>query len=620
MQTYGSSVPDLSRYSAPEVAKGGWDTIKRNPVSAVDSYGFGLLVYEVFNGRPPMSNEVGNATNIPSTMQQSYKRLLNSNPKARLSVAHFLEQGRRSDGFFETPLIRLSEGVESLGLKDESERAELLSELDEVSEDFPEDFFKMKILPELLKSVEFGGGGPKVFGFVMKIGAKISDDEYDSKISPVLLRLFASPDRQMRVCLLDHLSSIIDHFTQKVVTDKIFPQLVTGFTDLAPIVRESTVKSVLTLITKLSDRAINGELLKYLAKTSNDEQPGIRTNTTICLGKIARNLGVHTRQKVLIAAFVRSLKDPFVHGRNAALQALAATSDLFPEEDCATKILPSLCLSLIDKEKLVRDQANKTFDVYVARVRKHANTLPDTVLPSPSATIQANSASAPRIGTPQTDTSWSGWAISSFTNKLASTSGEIQAKPAATSLPPKTPNSALLPRPSSANAALKSSPQVPTSSSLKLHPAKPAIVRSSTHQFFGDAQAEDDDLDDAWGELGEESFFDAPADPVPSIPVLSTTSTISLTKQAYEDSGEPDFAGWLSAQAQAKQKAPLPKGLAKAKSAVPSPLGNGGSQATAAKKGPVAVGAQKAKVVPKRVIDTKPKETSVDDDWGDAWD
>jgi hypothetical protein len=44
---------------------------------------------------------------------------------------------------------------------------------------------------------------------------------------------------------------------------------------------------------KLNDRNINGDLLKYLAKTQSDEQPGIRTNTTICLGKIAKHLGVN---------------------------------------------------------------------------------------------------------------------------------------------------------------------------------------------------------------------------------------------------------------------------------------------------------------------------------------
>jgi len=84
----------------------------------------------------------------------------------------------------------------------------------------------MKILPELLKSVEFGGGGPKVFGFVMKIGSKLSDDEYESTLNPVIIRLFASPDRQIRMCLLDNLFRMIDHLSQKTVTDKIFPQLV----------------------------------------------------------------------------------------------------------------------------------------------------------------------------------------------------------------------------------------------------------------------------------------------------------------------------------------------------------------------------------------------------------
>jgi hypothetical protein len=76
---------------------------------------------------------------------------------------------------------------------------------------------------------------------------------------------------------------------------KLIYSKVTGFTDVAPLVREQTVKAILTVVPKLSDRVVNGELLRYLAKTANDEQPGIRTNTTICLGKIARNLGANVR-------------------------------------------------------------------------------------------------------------------------------------------------------------------------------------------------------------------------------------------------------------------------------------------------------------------------------------
>lgn len=55
-------------------------------------------------------------------MHASYRRLVNSNPKARISVGNFLDQGRRSNGFFDTQLIKLAEGVDSLGMKTEQER------------------------------------------------------------------------------------------------------------------------------------------------------------------------------------------------------------------------------------------------------------------------------------------------------------------------------------------------------------------------------------------------------------------------------------------------------------------------------------------------------------------
>jgi len=119
-------LPSINLYAPPEISKTGWDAIKRNPVAATDSYDIGLLIYEVYNGGTISIDRIGQTTNIPPSIHQSYKRLLNANPKARLTVSHFLEQGRRSGGFFETPLIRLSEGVENLGLKSDNERAELL--------------------------------------------------------------------------------------------------------------------------------------------------------------------------------------------------------------------------------------------------------------------------------------------------------------------------------------------------------------------------------------------------------------------------------------------------------------------------------------------------------------
>ena len=119
-------MPDFARYAPPEVAKSGWDTIKRHPLSAVDSYGYGILVFEAFNGGSISADQIGQTKNVPPSMHLGYKRLLNTNPKARLSVSHFRDQGMRSGGFFVTPLIKLSEGLEHLGLKSDNERDEFL--------------------------------------------------------------------------------------------------------------------------------------------------------------------------------------------------------------------------------------------------------------------------------------------------------------------------------------------------------------------------------------------------------------------------------------------------------------------------------------------------------------
>lgn len=608
---YGGLVPDSNRYAPPEIANGGWSAIKRNPLSAPDSFGLGTLFYEAFNGSFMGTDRLAQPAAVPANMVAPYKRLVNNNPKLRMSAAHFVEQGKKAGGFFETPLIHITEGADSLGLKNEQERDQFLNELEGLTDDFPEDFFKIKILPELLKSVEFGGGGPKVFVAILKIGAKMSDDEWEAKLLPVIFRLFASPDRAMRVCLLDNLSGMIDRIPQKDVNGKIFPMMVTGFTDTAPVVREQTVKAVLTVISKLSDRTINGELLRYLAKTANDEQPGIRTNTTICLGKIARNLGTSSRTKVLIAAFTRSLRDPFVHARNAALMAFTATSDVFSEEDCAVKVLPAICLSLIDKEKFVRDTANKAFDTYTARVKKYAETLPETALPAAGADGARPSTPA-RIGNQHDASGWAGWAISSFTNKLATAKGEMNNAPAMAAN-------------GSALAQTRSLPTsgraTPTITAVQERPAAIRLESTTTSQRTSTEQPSEppfeDDLLDAWGEFDDDgdNFFDAP----------SAKKTATPAATPFDDGGEPDFAGWLAAQNKPKAKTPLPRGLSKptnGTSLAPRPAATRSVSSGAASNKQVVPVIQKkpaSSLAPAKKVDLKPKDEGNDDDWG-AWD
>lgn len=264
--------------------------------------------------------------------------------------------------------------------------------------------------------------------------------------------------------------------------------------------------------------------------------------------------------------------------------------------------------------RLVRDQANKCFDVYLQRIRRYGNSLPDTVLPPP-AVVVANDG-PPRMGTPHNDTpGWAGWAISSFTNKMATASGDMQSK--ATK-----PQQAKSDRSSSVPPAADSSRPPLLAAASTLHrqavtgTSTPARVPTPTEQYFKYPLEVDEDIDEAWGELTEDTSFDTTteAKPNPAPPIR------------FDDGGEPDFEGWLKAQAQAKSKAPLPKGLAKPSVNV-SGVSNGTqavSRTTTTGSVGAGVGAKKlAGAVDKpksttKAISTKPKEA--DDDWGDAWD
>ena len=84
-----------------------------------------------------------------------------------------------------------------------------------------------------------------------------------------------------------------------------------------------------------------------------DQEASIRTNACILIGRLGPSLGYNTKRKVLVPAFTKALKDPFVHCRVAALMALMATIDCFEQEELASKVLPNMSFALVDKEKCV---------------------------------------------------------------------------------------------------------------------------------------------------------------------------------------------------------------------------------------------------------------------------
>ena len=242
--------------------------------------------------------------------------------------------------------------------------------------------------------------------------------------------------------------------------------------------------------------------------------------------------------------------------------------------------------------------------------------MPDTVLPSPaSATGGTN---APRMGTPANDSGWAGWAISSFTNKLAAASGQIQtnangsAQERPSSVPPPVPAN----KPATNTSATR-----PGMTLAKSNVNIPTIMSPDPAAAFNE---DAEDFSEDWGGFGEDDGFGSTSSttkqPAPEEDPWGTPSITSPTSTAnYDDKGEPDFAGWLAAQGQTKKPGakPLPKGLAKpgAGSAVAAkrPI-VGGRTGSATRK--VVVAPVKKEV--KKEEEVKSKEDE-EEGWGDAW-
>ncbi|CAG8593593.1 5786_t:CDS:10, partial [Acaulospora morrowiae] len=451
--TYGGLVHESSKYASPEISKSSWDILKDHDIWVTDSWNYGILIYEVYNGKFTSSKQLDGLGSIPRDMQASYKQLINVNPKSRLSISNFIDIGLRANGYFQNDLIQTILFLENMNIKETEEKNNFFKKLNTLIDKFPPHICKFKILPELINALEFGSGGAKVLPLIIKIGNALDDSEYESVVLSSIVKMFTVPDRTIRLSLLENLASFVNRLDNKIINDKIFPNVVpkftssqvTGFTDTIPIIRENTVKSILLLIPKLSDRIINNDLLRYLAKLQVDEEPGIRTNTTICLGKISKYMSESTRNKVLVPAFTRALRDPFPYARAASLMALAATLEYYDATDCATKVLPCVSAALIDKEKPVRTQAFKTADILFKRLEKLAESMPDSAIAEQNTSTASSTiviASSVAGAAASAAESWTGWAVTSLTKKLAgSVEGEITAPPTNNATTPGKENS-----------------------------------------------------------------------------------------------------------------------------------------------------------------------------------
>ncbi|XP_070960062.1 N-terminal kinase-like protein isoform X3 [Oncorhynchus clarkii lewisi] len=401
---------DMDKYDPPESPNGGekW---------AGDVWRLGCLIWEVFNGPLPRTSSLRSLGKIPKALVPHYCELVGANARARPNPARFLQNCRAPGGFLSNSFVESNLFLEEIQIKDPAEKHQFFQDLSENLDSFPEDFCKHKVLPQLLTAFEFGNAGAVVLTPLFKVGKFLSAEEYQQKIIPVIVKMFSSTDRAMRIRLLQQMEQFIQYLNDAAVNSQIFPHVVHGFTDTNPAIREQTVKSMLLLAPKLNESNVNQELMRHFARLqARDEQGPIRCNTTVCLGKIAPYLNAGTRQRVLISAFSRATKDPFPASRAAGVLGFAATHNYYSVTESAARVLPTLCTLTVDPDKNVRDQAFKAIKSFLTKL--------ETVSEDPTKLAEIEKDVMSSAQPAGAAASWAGWAVtgvSSLTSKLIRT-------------------------------------------------------------------------------------------------------------------------------------------------------------------------------------------------------
>lgn len=119
---------------------------------------------------------------------------------------------------------------------------------------------------------------------MFKLGRLLDEEEYQHRIVPCLVKLFSSPDRTTRVKLLEKIDDFAPHLKPQIINDKIyawvlfvqfyvskFSNIVTGFMDTNPAVRETTIKAMTVFAEKLNYYNLNTDLMKHLARLQGEK-------------------------------------------------------------------------------------------------------------------------------------------------------------------------------------------------------------------------------------------------------------------------------------------------------------------------------------------------------------
>ncbi|KAK4473052.1 hypothetical protein MN116_004244 [Schistosoma mekongi] len=359
--------PPSARQTAGFVNANGIDPYTPADNCLIDSWGLGCLIWEIFNPSSTLKDrtqliESSFLRKIPKALAPDYRRLVAQSATKggvkRFTVSQFLHSARSPEkhGFLANDYVDTLLFLEEIELKDVMEKSTFLKNLAAQVTSFPDDVCRHKILPHLVNGLRYGSAGIEALLPVLRLIPLLSESDFQAYVLPCLLKLFSSPERATRVRLLEHLPDFVQHLQIKCVETQIYGPVSAGFTDTHPIVREATVRAMIHLAPKLPNKLLNENVIKHITTLqARDAQGGIRTNSTVCLAKLASYFSTQVQQGSMLSAFLRATRDPFLPNRQAAITALAATQEYYTNDLLAGKVLPCLSFLTTDAEKSIRD-------------------------------------------------------------------------------------------------------------------------------------------------------------------------------------------------------------------------------------------------------------------------
>lgn len=413
-----------------------------------------------------------------------------------------------------------------------------------------------QVLPELLEAQKFPGQeAAQVLPAILKIGLKLNDEEFKAKVAPLVIKLFASPDRAIRFRLLTCMGEMIDLLDDSMINDKIFPECVNGFTDSNGPIREATVKSLIFFVPRLKAKTIEGRVVKLLVKTLQDPEASIRTNAVICAGRISSHLPKAVANQTLTSILAAGLKDNFGPCRSASLQTLSATVSIFSADELAQRLMPAVCHRLVDPDTTVSDTAFSVLTTLQQQLQELVQERRAAAAAGGEGGAQANGAAGAAEASP--GGAWGAWALTTVGSVVSQGWGSMGKAESSGALATSGGAS------TSPTAAAPSAPvaQSPPAAAMGAAPARGMALGGGGGQAAAKPQPPpsqslgldgDDDIaaagawgdeDDFWGEFGDKPDpppeAEKPVVPIKTAPLSIAPKAAAAKPQEVRRATEP---------------------------------------------------------------------------------